>query len=86
MPPLVAKETANICKTVFTDADLDAGAELVDDEGRQRLGIDILSDDEERPLALNRGLEERDDGVDRRYLRDKSRHIHEPHVRNATTK
>lgn len=57
--------------TLLTDSDLDAGTELVDDEGGQSLGIDILRDDEERPLALNRGLEKGNDGVDRRYLREK---------------
>lgn len=36
--------------------DLDAGAELVDDEGRQGFGLDILSDHEQRPLGLHRGL------------------------------
>ena len=39
--------------------DLQAAAQLVDDERRERLALDVLGDDEQRLAALHDGLEDR---------------------------
>src|SRR5205085_1445585 len=39
--------------------DLEAAAKLVDDQGRQRLALDVLGDDEQRTAALNNRFEDR---------------------------
>lgn len=41
---------------------LDAGAQLVHDERRERLGLDVLGDDDQRPLDLHHLLQQRQDG------------------------
>ena len=38
---------------------LDAGAQLVDDERRQRLALHVLRDDQQRPLSLYHRLQDR---------------------------
>jgi hypothetical protein len=48
--------------------DLEAAAELVDDEGRQSLTLDVLGDDQERLAGLNDGLEHRQHRLERRQL------------------
>src|SRR5205814_3178378 len=40
--------------------DLEAAAQLVDDQGRQRLALDILRDDQQRTPTLNYRLEDRE--------------------------
>ena len=48
--------------------DLEAAAELVDDEGRERLAFHVLGDDEERLAGLHDGFEDRQHGLQRRQL------------------
>src|SRR5690349_15697271 len=43
--------------------DLEAAAQLVDDQGRQRLALDVLGDDQQRTTRLNNGLEDRKHGL-----------------------
>ncbi len=45
-----------------------AAAQLVDDERRQRLTLDILGNDDERLATLHHGLENRQQGLRRRQL------------------
>src|SRR3546814_5423758 len=53
-------------------SDLQAAAQLVDDQGRQRFAFDVLSDDEERTARLNYGFEDRQE--DRKSTRLNSSH------------
>ena len=48
--------------------DLEAAAQLVDDERRERLALDVLGDDEERLAGLHHGLEDRQHRLERRQL------------------
>ena len=43
----------------LTAATFQAAAQLVDDQGRQRLAFDVLSHDDQRTAALNDGLKDR---------------------------
>src|SRR5689334_15551739 len=47
---------------------LEPAAQLVDDERRQRLALDVLSHDQQRIAALNNGFEEREDRLESRQL------------------
>ena len=48
--------------------DLEAAAQLVDDQGRQRLAVDVLGDDQERLAGLHDRLEDRQHRLQRRQL------------------
>ena len=48
--------------------DLQATAQLVDDEGRQRFAFDVLCDDEQRLAGLHHGLEDRQHRLERGQL------------------
>ena len=48
--------------------DLEAAAQLVDDERGQRLALDVLGDDEQRLARLHHGLEHRQHGLQAREL------------------
>ena len=48
--------------------DLEAAAQLVDDQRRQRLALDVLGDDQQRPAALHHRLEHRQHRLQARQL------------------
>jgi hypothetical protein len=48
--------------------DLEAAAQLVDHQGGERLALDVLGDDQERPARLHHGLEQRQHGLQAREL------------------
>ena len=52
----------------LTAADLERAAELVDDQRRERLTLDVLGDDEQRLAALRDLLEHREQVLHRRDL------------------
>mmetsp|Transcript_25661 Transcript_25661/g.83178 ORF Transcript_25661/g.83178 Transcript_25661/m.83178 type:complete len:294 (+) Transcript_25661:1220-2101(+) len=61
-------------------ADLDARPELVDHQGRQGLGLDVLGDDDERPLRLDHGFQQRHDRLNRRNFFFHKKNIRVFHV------
>ena len=52
----------------FDGRHLQAAAQLVDDQGRERLAFDVLGDDQERLAGLNHGFEDRQHRLQRRQL------------------
>src|SRR5215210_2186761 len=52
----------------FTAATLQAAAQLVDHQGRERLALDVLGHDQQRTAGLHHGLEDGQHGLERREL------------------
>src|SRR5437868_5632183 len=72
MPSSAAAEDGDVLEhglAAITEArrlhgrDLEAAAQLVDDQGRQRLAFDVLGHDQQRPAGLHHGFEDRQHGL-----------------------
>ena len=66
--------------------DLEAAAQLIDDERRQRLAFDVLGDDDERLARLNDRLEERQQRLERGELLLVDKDDRRPRVRPPSSR